>query len=107
MKISKISIAKIGFEVDVPSTNDYEEVGRELFKAFEQTGFAYIQDHGIEDELIARSMSCSRDFFMLPKEEKDVFERDAKVQQGYVEPGREVFTDTTDQVTPANKHTKV
>ena len=43
-------------------------------------------------------MEISKDFFDLPKDEKDKYSRDEDIQQGYVEPGREIFTDTTKEV---------
>ena len=43
-------------------------------------------------------MDISKDFFDLPKDEKDKYSRDEDIQQGYVEPGREIFTDTTKEV---------
>jgi len=95
MEISQISVAQIGLKVEAPSEADYRDVGLELFKAFESIGFVYIKDHGVEQDLIKSSMKSSEKFFLLPKTEKDKFERDEIIQQGYVEPGREVFTDTT------------
>ena len=43
-------------------------------------------------------MEISKDFFDLPKYEKDKYSRDEEIQQGYVEPGREIFRDTTKKV---------
>jgi len=90
-----VSIARIGLKVASPSAEDYLADGRELFKAFESIGFVYVKDHGLEDGLVARAMKVSEDFFLLPKSEKDKFDKDPNIQQGYVEPGREVFTDST------------
>jgi len=90
-----VSVAKIGFAVDAPTREDYLEEGGKLFKAFESIGFVYISDHGLPEEAIKAAMEHSKDFFKLAKTEKDKFTKDETIQQGYVEPGREVFTDTT------------
>ena len=52
----------------------------------------------MNSDLVSKCMNVSKDFFHLPKKVKDQYERDEKIQQGYVEPGREVFTDTTKEV---------
>ena len=98
MEISQINVQQIGLNSASPSSEDYLAVGKELFKAFESTGFAYIQNHGVNQELINQSMVCSKKFFQLPEDEKNKHERNETIQQGYVEPGREIFTDTTKDV---------
>ena len=99
MKISEIDIARIGLGAKGdPTVDDYSAVGKELFDAFESTGFAYITGHGVSQGLVTDCMNISQQFFHLPKSEKDKFERDENIHQGYVEPGREVFTDTTLEV---------
>ena len=71
------------------------QVGWRLYAAFESTGFAYIKNHGVPQDLIDDAMTSSEAFFKLRREVKDVYKKDDSVQHGYVEPNREIFTDTT------------
>ena len=41
-----------------------------LGSAYEKFGFVILQNHGVSDELIARSQACSKKFFSLSAEEK-------------------------------------
>ena len=66
-----------------------------MYAAFESTGFAYIKNHGVPQDLINDAMTSSEAFFKLRREVKDVYKKDDSVQHGYVEPNREIFTDTT------------
>ena len=91
MKILEVDIERIGLNSLSPTDEDYQNVGYELFKAFETVGFVYIKGHGVFKHVISKSMETSRDFFSLPPEKKKQLLRDPEVQQGYVEAGQELF----------------
>ena len=76
MHISQIDIGRIGLGAENPTADDYSAVGKDLFKAFESTGFAYITDHGVQPDLVTKCMKVSEKFFHLPKEEKDKYKKD-------------------------------
>ena len=98
MEISQIDIGRIGLKREFPDLADYLSIGNDLFKAFESTGFAYIKEHGIPTPTIQQGMRSSKKFFNLPKDEKNKYKKDDVIQHGYVEPDREIFTDTTQDV---------
>ena len=91
MEILQVDIDRIGLKVPFPTDEDYTEVGKALFKAFEKVGFVYIKGHGVSKNIIDKSMKTSREFFNLPLEKKKLLLRDPEIQQGYVEAGMELF----------------
>ena len=91
MEILQVDIDRIGLKNPFPTDEDYTEVGKELFKAFEKVGFVYIKGHGVSKNIIDKSMETSREFFHLPLEKKKMLLRDPEIQQGYVEAGMELF----------------
>ncbi len=62
----------------------------ELGRAFEETGFVAVRNHGIPDELIADLYRYVAQFFALPEEEKSACEISGLAgQRGYTSFGRE------------------
>ena len=91
MEILQVDIDRIGLKVPFPTDEEYTEVGKALFKAFEKVGSVYIRGHGVSKNIIDKSMKTSREFFDLPLEKKKLLLRDPEIQQGYVEAGMELF----------------
>ena len=91
MEILQVNISLIGLNNLSPTDDDFKITGIELFKAFESVGFVYVKGHGVSEDVIDKSMETSKHFFNLPPEKKKQIARDPKVQQGYVEPGQELF----------------
>ena len=97
MEIPELSVEKIGLLVkNEPSTATYEAFGESLRKAFSSVGFLFIRDHGINQNLIAKAMKTSKDFFMLPSEVKESLTCDPQMDQSYVGPGKEIFDQNED-----------
>ena len=92
MEIHQVNVETIGLNSLSPTDEDYKKVGEELFKAFENIGFIYIQGHGVSKEIINKSMKTSKEFFTLPLEKKKEMLKDPKIEQGYVAAGQELFT---------------
>ena len=98
MEIKQVVISAIGLDITDPSDKAYLGVGQELFNAFESTGFAYIIDHGLDQEIINNAMESSEKFFRLPQSTKDKHTMNNEKQQGYLAAGTEIFRDTTKEV---------
>jgi len=49
---------------------DFDAFVKALGAAYEKYGFVILQNHGVPDELISRSLECSKRFFALSSEEK-------------------------------------
>ena len=101
MSIPVVSIKGIGLDFQNPDQECFERCGRNLFDAFENVGFVYIKDHGIDPQLIENAKKRSKEFFDLREERKLKTSISTKTEhglQGYIAPGREVFTDTTKDV---------
>ena len=45
-----------------------KERGKEIKQALAKTGFCYLLNHGIDEELIKQLQEASRDFFKQPTE---------------------------------------
>ena len=89
-----MKIGRIELGVGEPTKEDYRYVGKELCEALKGTGLVYILDHGLPQDLIDNALTASRDFFLLPKEEKAKFNKYLfKTEHGYTGPGRETFSD--------------
>ena len=96
MEIAQISISNIGLKTENPSKEDLAKCGQELFGAFSKLGFVYISDHGINGDIISGAFETSKDFFLLPPEEKNRIRKPAGPDQGYVERGQEIFDASKD-----------
>ena len=52
MELHQVDIDRIGLKVPFPTDQDYTEVGKALFKAFEKVGFVYIKGLGVSKNII-------------------------------------------------------
>lgn len=50
---------------------DRKTVAWEVHKAARDTGFFYVSNHGVPEELLANQLECARRFFALPQSEKE------------------------------------
>ncbi len=67
-----------------------EEFVRKLGQAYENIGFVAIKNHGLSDELTTKLYAAVKDFFQLPDEIKQKYERpDLMGQRGYISKGKE------------------
>ena len=97
MEIPILSISNIGLHnKSNPKSESLISCGQNLKDAFSNVGFVYIKDHGIDENLIQKSMEASRNYFLLPQKIKEAFPRQPSIQQGYVAPGREIFDQKED-----------
>ena len=63
---------------------------KKLGKAFEEVGFVAVKNHGISDALVAQMYSHVEEFFALPKETKQRYEKpELSGQRGYTSFGKE------------------
>lgn len=63
---------------------------QQLGKAYEEVGFVAVKNHGIPDELIADLYQYVQEFFALPLEKKEQYEKkELAGQRGYTSFGRE------------------
>jgi isopenicillin N synthase-like dioxygenase len=70
--------------------NRKQKFVKELGKAYEEVGFVAVKNHGIPDDLIADLYKYVQQFFALPKDEKEKYERkELAGQRGYTSFGRE------------------
>lgn len=69
---------------------DAEAFRNALMTSFKETGFAVIEDHGLDQALIDRAYKASRDFFALPADLKqNYFDPQGGGQRGYTPFGTE------------------
>lgn len=70
--IPLVSVASIAVNVAESDLveNDFRQVGDELTKAFTKTGFCYIKDHGVDENLLDKCFDVGKTFFALPLETK-------------------------------------
>jgi isopenicillin N synthase-like dioxygenase len=65
--------------------------------AFQTSGFLYLQNHGIPPDIISTVFEKSAEFFRRPQHEKDALSwTTAESNRGYVMPGREKVTQSSD-----------
>jgi isopenicillin N synthase-like dioxygenase len=70
--------------------NRKQQFVKELGKAYEEVGFVAVKNHGIPDDLIANLYKYVQQFFALPKDKKEKYERkELAGQRGYTSFGRE------------------
>lgn len=68
-----------------------ESFAAEIGNSFREFGFALVQNHGIDEALIAKSWSLTRDFFDLPEAEKRRYHTaDLAGARGYTPFGTEI-----------------
>ena len=72
-----------------------EATAAEIGDALENVGFFVLVDHGVSDDLIARSYAATRAFFDLPPEVKESVPRNDN-NVGYVGMGKRVYRESSD-----------
>lgn len=78
------------------STEQRTQFVKDIGKAFNETGFVTIANHGLSDELIAELYKIVKAFFELPQEIKDKYEfPELAGQRGYTTKGKEKAKDST------------
>jgi len=92
-KIKVVDIACVGLKVEKPSIEDFMSVGKELSAAFEEIGFVFVSNHGVDEHIINNAKVASLDYFKLSSDVKGVKEKGSEpnVYQGWVKPGKEIF----------------
>jgi len=91
VKIAVVDVARISLDREVqPEASDFSKVAEELCSAFQETGFAYLVNHGIGPILIKEAMEKSFEFFSLDEDLKEKL-RKGPEYQGWVAQGREIF----------------
>jgi len=88
--IKVIDVGRVSVEVEEVSPGDLEEVGALISQAFQQTGFAYIQNHGIPPAVIDSAFRSSMEFFTMDDSTKEQVSKGVEYQ-GWVCEGREIF----------------
>ena len=89
--ISTVDISKISLERPAPSNEDYKDIAKDIKQCFENIGFMYLSNHGIDNEVIEKAMKASMQFFCLDNEVKNKVAKGEPKFQGWVEQGREIF----------------
>ena len=69
-KIRVVDIATIGLAVDRADIEDLRRVGKELSEAFEDIGFVFVKNHGVDEEMINDAREASKDYFLVDFENK-------------------------------------
>lgn len=70
---------------------------KQVSNAFQSSGFLYLQNHGIPKETVAEAFAHSAKFFHRPQQQKDELAwTTPDANRGYVPPGREKVTQSTD-----------
>jgi len=64
-KIRVVDIATIGLAVDRADIEDLRRVGKELSEAFEDIGFVFVKNHGVDEEMINDAREASKDYFLV------------------------------------------
>ncbi|KAF8741851.1 Clavaminate synthase, partial [Rhizoctonia solani] len=79
------------------SLEEKQRTADEIVSAFERVGFIYLSRHGIAPETVDTAFKQSAEFFKLPIDVKAKLAwEDPRSNRGYVMPGRERVTQSTD-----------
>ncbi|CEL57953.1 hypothetical protein RSOLAG1IB_02698 [Rhizoctonia solani AG-1 IB] len=79
------------------SLEEKKNTAVEIVSAFERVGFIYLSRHGIASETVNTAFKQSAEFFKLPMDVKAKLAwEDPRSNRGYVMPGRERVTQSTD-----------
>lgn len=74
------------------------ETARQIVDGFKSTGFVYLGNHGIGDNVVREAFRRSDEFFHLPLEKKQALAwEDPRSNRGYVQQGRERVTNSQDE----------
>ncbi|KAK7060420.1 hypothetical protein VNI00_001185 [Paramarasmius palmivorus] len=79
------------------STEEKKTTADEIVGAFKESGFIYVEGHGIPTETISHVFQKSAEFFKMPTDVKDKLAwEDPRSNRGYVKIGRERVTQSND-----------
>jgi len=73
-----------------PTQEEYRSIGARLGEAFTHTGFVYLNNHGIDAEVVKQAMTASLEYFLLTEDVKSQHSKGPEYQ-GWVAQGREIF----------------
>lgn len=85
-----VEISSISLDLD---KNDLPILAQKLGQSFQSTGFAIIDHHGIDADIIERSETLSRQFFALPEDVKRHYHQQNGGARGYTPFGTEKAKD--------------
>jgi len=91
--IPVIDVSPIALTISSPQVDDYQQVASNLAKALSTWGFAYLTNHGVDQNTVKNCFNQSKNFFKLPQHIKDNFARGIHQIQGYSRKGREILED--------------
>ena len=60
---------------------EYEKIGAEIAESFEKTGFVFVTNHGIQQELIDKVFATSMHFFNLDDSVKREYRKGPELQE--------------------------
>ncbi|KAG9125826.1 hypothetical protein FRC07_006054 [Ceratobasidium sp. 392] len=79
------------------SASEKQATANEVVSAFEKVGFVYLSKHGIDAAIVDNAFKQSAEFFKLPMDVKAKLAwEDPRSNRGYVMPGRERVTQSSD-----------
>jgi isopenicillin N synthase-like dioxygenase len=94
-----IPVIDMGYVSDI----DLAETAKAIHRACRESGFFYVSNHGISDELIARQFAMSHAFFALPEDEKmAIHMRNSPSTAGYEAIGGQVLDSQKGDKGPAD-----
>ena len=70
-----VDIASIGLSVEKAGIEDLRNVGKELSASFEEIGFVFVKNHGIDETVISRARAASKEYFMVNIQRNYVWSR--------------------------------
>lgn len=92
IQLPVVDISPVGVASPAPSEADLRAVGQELGEALSQIGFICLTGHGVDEELITKTMQISKQFFEQKNDVKEqLMRRDQESLEGWVAQGREIF----------------
>ena len=72
-QIPVIDVSRIALTISSPEVDDYQQVASNLAQALSTWGFAYLTNHGVDQNTVKNCFNQSRHFFKLPQHIKDNF----------------------------------
>merc|ERR1719402_1149724 len=93
--IKLIDVSPISLTVPQPELEHFQLVAKQLAEAFQDIGFACLQNHGVSEVIITEAMRASLEYFHLPDDIKGE-DTKGKERQGWVKQGREIFDQDED-----------
>ncbi|TDL29219.1 Clavaminate synthase-like protein [Rickenella mellea] len=93
----RIPVVDFGKFKSASSGAQKRQTADEIVTAFKEVGFVYLSNHGIPEPVVKNVFEKSAAFFAMPVETKDKLAwEDPRANRGYVKPGRERVTQSSD-----------